>query len=74
MTVEIVDTLFQVFGDCVCCLEVGVVQGGFLQNEKPGLDKVQPRGVRWCPVELNAGRSCGPEVPGSFVSAEVVPD
>ena len=60
MAVEIVDTLFQVFGDGVRCLEVGVVQGGFLQDEKPRLYEIEPGSIRWCPVELDVGWNGGP--------------
>ena len=64
MTVEVVDTLLQVLGYCIRCLEVRVVQGSFLQNKKPGFDEVQPRSIRRRPIELNVSWRSGPEVAG----------
>ena len=45
MLVEIVDSLEEVFGDGLGRFEIGVVQGGLLQDQEPGLDQVQPGGA-----------------------------
>lgn len=74
MIVEIVDTLLEIFGDRIGRFEVGVVERGLFQHEKPGLDEVEPRGIGWRPEELDAGRGGRPKVERSFVCAEVVPN
>jgi hypothetical protein len=72
--VEIVDALLEILSDRVGRLEVGIVQGGFLQNEKPRLDEVEPRGIGRSPENLDVRRPCHPQIERSLVSAEVIPN
>ena len=74
MIVEVVDTLPQVLSDRIGRLEVGIVQRGFLQHEKPRLDEVEPRGIGRSPENLNVGWPRAPQIERSFVSAEVIPN
>ena len=74
MIVEVVDTLPQVLSDRIGRLEVGIVQRGFFQHEKPRLDKVEPRGICRSPENLNVGWPGSPQIERSFVSAEVIPN
>ena len=73
MAIEVVDTLFEIFGDRVGRLEVSIVQSGLLQHEKPGLNEIEPGRIRGRPEELDSCGSRSPQVPRSLVRAEVVP-
>ena len=74
MTIEVFDTLPEIFGDGVRCLEVSVVKSGFLQHEEPRLDQVEPGRIRRSPVKLYIGWGRSPQVSSSFVRTEVIPD
>ena len=74
MVVEVVDALLEILSDRVGRLEVGIVQRGFLQHEKPRLDEVEPRRIGRSPENLDFLRPRGPQIERSLVSAEVIPN
>src|SRR5271168_815130 len=74
MFVEVVDPVEEMGRDLGGRLEVCVLKRGFLQYQKPGLNEIQPCGLRWCPREFDIAWFGLPQIESLLGGAEVVPN